>query len=121
MHLHRFTHTRDVMRRRLMVDVNALLLSPRLVRIKKNSETVNKILVERSRVRAETGGAASSEAKTASGGSGNNKGPFSDSSLSALVSSVKVKGLGPAKGRKGRAATTTTTVTTAATATKRSK
>jgi hypothetical protein len=117
MHLHRFTHTRDVMRRRLMVDVNALLLSPRLCRIKKNSETVNKILVERSRVRAETGGAASSEAKTVAGG--NNKGPFSDSSLSDLVSSVKVKGLGPAKGRKGRAATTTTTVTAAAT--KRSK
>lgn len=86
-------------------------------RIKKNSETVNKILVERSRVRAEAGGAASSEAKTVAGG--NSKGPFSDSSLSDLVSSVKVKGLGPAKGRKGRAATTTTTVT--ATATKRSK
>jgi hypothetical protein len=77
--------------------------------------------VERSRVRAETAGgaAASSEAKTAGGGG--NKGPFSDSSLSALVSSVKVKGLGPAKGRKGRAATTTTTVTTGPAAAKRSK
>lgn len=110
-----------------MVDANArvAIVVARLCRIKKNSETVNKILVERSRVRAETAGggaAASSEAKTAGGGGGN-KGPFSDSSLSALVSSVKVKGLGPAKGRKGRAATTTTTTVTTATgaAAKRSK